>query len=154
MYERILVPVDGSRTAERGLAEAIKLALKLGSKIRVVHVVDEASLAMATSSSGMNVGKLLASLADAGEQILDDAQRLAQASDVAVDVALRHCTAGRVSDLIVKEAKDWPCDLIVIGTHGRRGAERLLLGSDAEQVLRTAPVPVLLVRDLEAARRS
>jgi nucleotide-binding universal stress UspA family protein len=59
---------------------------------------------------------------------------------------LRHCSAGRVSDVIVKEAAQWPADLIVLGTHGRRGAGRLLLGSDAEQVLRVAPVPVLLVR--------
>ena len=152
MYQRILVPVDGSSTSKRGLDEAIKIAIKMGSKIRLVHVVDDASLAMAASSLATNLGNLVASLADAGEQILDDAQRLAQASGVAFDAVIRHCTAGRVSELIVKEAVDWPSDLIVIGTHGRRGAGRLVLGSDAEQVLRTAPVPVLLVRDLDAAR--
>jgi len=149
MYERILVPVDGSSTSKKGLDEAIKVATKLGSKIRLVHVVDDMSLAMAASSLATNLGELLGSLADAGERILADAKSVVQASGVAVDAALRHCTAGRVSDLIVKEAIDGASDLIVIGTHGRRGAGRLLLGSDAEQVLRTAPVPVLLVRDGE-----
>jgi nucleotide-binding universal stress UspA family protein len=150
MYERILVPVDGSSTAKKGLDEAIKIALKFGSKIRVVHVVDDASVAMAVGSFATNVGEILTSLAESGEQFLEDAKRVAQASGVAVEVAIRHCTAGRASDLIVQEAVSWPCDLIVIGTHGRRGAGRLLLGSDAEQVLRAAPVPVLLVRDAAA----
>lgn len=151
MYERILVPVDGSRTSSRGLDEAIKIAVKMGANIRLVHVVDDASMAMATSALAVNVGELLTSLADAGEQILDDAKRVVQESGVTADAALRHCTSGRVSDLILKEAADWRANLIVIGTHGRRGAGRLLLGSDAEQVLRRASVPVLLVRDVEAA---
>ena len=68
-------------------------------------------------------------------------------SGVTVETVLHHSFPGRVCDVIVKEATDWKADLIVIGTHGRRGAGRLLLGSDAEQVLRLAPVPVLLVRD-------
>lgn len=147
MYERILVPVDGSSTAQRGLDEALDIALKLGSKLRLLHVVDDASLTAVASSLASNLGDLLASLAQAGEQVLADAQARARARGVAAEVALRHCTVGRVSDVIVKEAVDWPGDLIVIGTHGRRGAERLLLGSDAEQVLRVAPVPVLLVRE-------
>lgn len=146
MYERILVPVDGSSTSKRGLDEALQIAARLGSRIRIVHVVDDASLAMATSALATNVGDLLVSLADDGARILEDAGRTVQASGVAFDTALRHNTAGRVSDVIVKEAADWPSDLIVIGTHGRRGAGRWLLGSDAEQVLRAAPVPVLLVR--------
>jgi nucleotide-binding universal stress UspA family protein len=54
---------------------------------------------------------------------------------------------GRTADEIVREAKQWPADLIVLGTHGRRGLKRLAMGSDAEMVLRLAPVPVLMVRD-------
>ena len=147
MYERILVPVDGSSTSRRGLDEALKIAAKLGSRIRLMHVVDDASLAMAASGMATNLGELFTSLAEGGEQILADAKRIAQAGGAVADTAMRHCTAGRVSDVIVKEAIESGADLIVIGTHGRRGAERLLLGSDAEQVLRSAPVPVLLVRD-------
>ena len=54
---------------------------------------------------------------------------------------------------MAEQARQWPADLIVIGTHGRRGVGRMLLGSDAEQIVRTAPVPVLLVRALEALRK-
>jgi nucleotide-binding universal stress UspA family protein len=151
MYDRILVPVDGSTTAKRGLDEALKIAAKLGSTVRAIHVVDDASLAIAAGTLATNIGELLMSLASAGEQILADAKRAAQPWGLSVETVMHHCTAGRVCDVIIKEASAWPCDLIVIGTHGRRGAGRLLLGSDAEQVLRRASVPVLLVRDSGAA---
>lgn len=146
MYERILVPVDGSVTSERGLDEALGLAAKLGSAVRLVHVVDDASLVMNAGGLATNVGELLIALANAGEEILAAGRERAKARNLSVETVLRHCSAGRVSDVIVKEAAQWPADLIVLGTHGRRGAGRLLLGSDAEQVLRVAPVPVLLVR--------
>jgi nucleotide-binding universal stress UspA family protein len=63
-----------------------------------------------------------------------------------VDSVLDDTLGGRISDRVLAQAQQWPAQLIVIGTHGRRGVGRLLLGSDAEQVLRQAPVPVLLVR--------
>jgi len=75
MYDRILVPVDGSATAKRGLDEALKIAAKLGSTVRVIHVVDDASLTMTAGALATNVGELLMSLAGAGEQILVDACR-------------------------------------------------------------------------------
>lgn len=146
MYERILVPVDGSVTSERGLDEALGLAAKLGSAVRLIHVVDDASLVMNAGGLATNVGELLIALANAGEEILAAGRERAKERKLSVETVLRHCSAGRVSDVIVKEAAQWPADLIVLGTHGRRGAGRLLLGSDAEQVLRVAPVPVLLVR--------
>jgi len=59
----------------------------------------------------------------------------------------------RVSEAVIQQTKEWGADLIVIGTHGRRGANRLLLGSDAEQIMRLAPVPVLLVRTPEATAK-
>jgi len=68
---------------------------------------------------------------------------------VAVDALTIECFAKRPCDVIVEQATQWPADLIVIGTHGRRGVNRMLLGSDAEQVARMAPVPVLLVRSAE-----
>ena len=58
---------------------------------------------------------------------------------------------GRVCDVVVEQAKEFGADLIVLGTHGRRGVSRLLVGSDAEQIVRVAPVPVLLVREASAA---
>jgi nucleotide-binding universal stress UspA family protein len=66
---------------------------------------------------------------------------------VSCEQKLVETLGGRVADEIVKQAKEWLADLIVMGTHGRRGLERLAMGSDAELVLRLSPVPVLLVRD-------
>jgi len=82
---------------------------------------------------------------------VDEAAAPARAAGVAVDDAIEDSLHGRVCDLVAKAAVDWKADLLVIGTHGRRGLDRLLLGSDAEQILRTAPVPVLLVRGKEPA---
>jgi nucleotide-binding universal stress UspA family protein len=146
MYARILVPIDGSTTSERGLDEACAIAAKLGSSVRLIHVVDDASLAMSGAALAANIGELLMSLAVAGEQILAAGRDRAKQHKLTAETVLRHCPAGRVADVIVQEAAQWPAELIVIGTHGRRGAGRLLLGSDAEQVLRSAPAPVLLVR--------
>jgi nucleotide-binding universal stress UspA family protein len=151
MYQRILVPIDGSVTSERGLDEALAIAARLGSALRVIHVVDDASLVMNSAGFASNVGELLTSLAEAGEEILSAGQMRAKERNLSVETVLRNCPTGRVADVIVQEATQWPAELIVIGTHGRRGAGRLLLGSDAEQVLRSAPVPVLLVRN--AAQR-
>ena len=147
MYERILVPVDGSPTSQRGLAEALAVAAKFGSKLRLLHVVDDGTLIATAGAMASNIGELLSLLAEGGEKLLDEAKRTAQARGVPAETVLHHSVSGRVCDTVVKEAVDWKADLIVIGTHGRRGAGRLLLGSDAEQVLRLAPVPVLLVRN-------
>ncbi|HEU5294677.1 MAG TPA: universal stress protein [Burkholderiaceae bacterium] len=150
MYERILVPVDGSATSNRGLAEALAVASKFGSRLRLLHVVDDGTLTATAGALASNIGELLSVLAEGGEKVLSDAKREAQARGVNAETVLHHSFSGRVCDVVVKEAIDWKADLIVIGTHGRRGAGRLLLGSDAEQVLRLAPVPVLLVRAVAA----
>lgn len=147
MYDRILVPVDGSPTSDRGLAEAMTLAAKFGSSLRLVYVVDSGPLSAAAGALSSNINELLSLVAEGGEKILAEAKQVAQSRGVTAETALHHNFGGRVCDAIVKEANDWKADLIVIGTHGRRGAGRWLLGSDAEQVLRLAPVPVLLVRD-------
>ena len=151
MYERILVPLDGSTTSRRGLDEAVAVAGKFGSRLRLLHVVDDAALALSGSAAASNIGDLLTLLAEGGEKILADAKRDVQERGLSAETVLHHSFSGRVCDVIVKEAADWKADLIVIGTHGRRGAGRLFLGSDAEQVLRLAPVPVLLVRDRGSA---
>jgi len=147
MYERILVPVDGSPTSQRGLAEALAVARLTGAKLRLIHVIDETFFAMGADAFAGYTGDLFALLREGGEKILADAKAQVEAAGVALDATvLRDGLSGRVCDLVVDEAKAWPADLVVIGTHGRRGAGRLLLGSDAEQILRLAPVPVLLVR--------
>jgi nucleotide-binding universal stress UspA family protein len=145
MYERILVPIDGSATAQRGLDEAIALADRLESTLHLLHVVD-ARLLIAEVSVFAPPNQLLDDWRAAGEKLLAEALERARAGGVKAESALR-CDPGlRVCDLILAEARSATAGLIVMGTHGRRGLRRLTLGSDAELVLRESPVPVLLVR--------
>jgi nucleotide-binding universal stress UspA family protein len=144
MYRRILVPIDGSRTAARGLKEAIRLAKDQGAKVRFVHVVDKMAI-IGITEVGMDPGPVLARLARGGRAMLERARQRAKKSGVDADTAFYEPVAMRVADTVLREAKKWRADLIVMGTHGRRGVGRLVMGSDAEQVVRLAEVPVLLV---------
>jgi nucleotide-binding universal stress UspA family protein len=145
MYQRILVPVDGSDTAKRGLEEAIKVAKALGSELRLVHIVDDSALAL-NPETGIAAAPLVEDFAEGGKQILETARLLTDAQGVTVDAVLHENFTGRVADLIVDEARKWGADLIVMGTHARSGIKHAVLGSDAEAVLHGADVPVLLVR--------
>ncbi|MBN8493046.1 MAG: universal stress protein [Burkholderiales bacterium] len=148
MYARILVPVDSSPTAQRGLDEAIALASRLGSALTLLHVVDP-RLLMSELTAFAPPAPAVEQEQRAGEALLAECLQRARASGVAAEGRLR-CDPGlRVCDLIVQEARQSGTALIVMGTHGRRGLRRLTLGSDAEMVLREAPVPVLLVRSTE-----
>jgi nucleotide-binding universal stress UspA family protein len=145
MYQRILVPVDGSHTSTLGLQEAIRIAVDQRATLRLVHVVDE--LVVAQNFDGyFNTGDLLDALRDAGKKALHNALALTRKHGLKAESSLFESLGGRISETIVKEAKKWRADLIVIGTHGRRGVTRMVLGSDAEAILRVTPVPVLLVR--------
>ena len=152
MYQKILVPVDGSATSDLGLQEATKLAKLTGAHVRLLHVVDVLSLAIAGAGTAGAAGDVLAGVRESGRTILRRAEATAQAAQLTVDTALHENTSGRVAEIVADEAVSCGADLIVLGTHGRRGIGRLILGSDAEQVLRLSPVPVLLVRDKTAAR--
>jgi nucleotide-binding universal stress UspA family protein len=150
MYKRILVPVDGSATSAKGLGEAIRLAKLTGASLELVNVVDGMSLALGVEAYATYSQDVLAALRDGAREILDNAQARAASAGVGADTKAIETFGARVADLIVDEAVAAKADLIVIGTHGRRGIGRWLLGSDAEQILRLAPVPVLLVRGGEA----
>ena len=146
MYQRILVPVDGSPTSERGLAEAIAPARLTGARMRLMNVVDATVFAMEADACAGMASDTIPLMRERGQKILATAQAQVEAAGGGVDTVLRDGFAGRVCDLVVDAAKAWSAELIVIGTHGRRGAGRLLLGSAAERILRMAPAPVLLVR--------
>lgn len=153
MYKRILVPVDGSRTSMLGLREAIHIAQGSKAKLRLIYVVDE-FLAVQDSAFTFSAGDLLRSLNEYGKKALATAKAVVEKRGVGVETVLLETTKGRVADGIVDEARKWRADLIVMGTHGRRGFSHLVLGSDAEMVIKLAPVPVLLVRGKEAAKAS
>ena len=78
--------------------------------------------------------------------VLSNAEGRVRERGLSAEAVLQECWGRRASDVIIEQAEQWPADLIVMGTHGRRGLHRLALGSDAEKVARGAPVPVLLVR--------
>ena len=149
MYQRILVPVDGSATSRKGLDEAIKLATLTGGRLRLLHVVDELSAAMSMSAYGAVSTDIFQLLKEGGEQVLAKAKAEVESRNVVVDTILIEGFAGRLSDHLTNQVPVWGADLVVLGSHGRRGVGRLVMGSDAEQIIRTSPIPVLVVRAAE-----
>ena len=145
VYGKILVPIDGSPTSRRGLIEAIELAKDQRATLRVVHVLDELILGPG-SEAVMYFGNTVDILREAGKKVVAEAERVALDSGLKVESAILEVMGGSAAESIVSEASEWKADLIVLGTHGRRGAKRLVMGSDAEEIVRTALIPVLLVR--------
>ena len=151
MYKRILVPVDGSGTSRRGLQEAIALARLTGGALRLLHVVDELSAAMSMSGQGMVSADMFALLREGGEQVLAEALAQVQAHQLVAEPVLIEGFSGRLCDHVLAQAQQWGAEIIVLGSHGRRGVGRMVMGSDAEQIIRTAQVPVLVVRTPDPA---
>lgn len=145
MYQRILVPLDGSETSLQGLDEAVRMALRDGATLRLVHVLNKFRRTTGYASTA-SFSELLPGMKEAGEQLLREARDRAERGGAKAETKLLSSLTGALSEMVADEAADWHADLIVIGTHGRRGIERILWGSDAEQVLRVANVPVLLVQ--------
>ena len=146
MYQNILVPVDGSATANLGLDEAVKLARLSSGRIRLVHVIDELSMMVGLEWGAAMPVNALQQLRDGGQAILESATARVRKQGVEVDTVLIDNLSSRVADQVLRQAAEWPAELIVLGTHGRRGLPRLLMGSDAEQIIRLATMPVLIVR--------
>lgn len=151
MYKHILVAVDGSDTSNLALREAIKLAKDQKAMLRLINVVDETSAYLAIDPA-MEAPNLFAeiqkALRTAGQKVLSDCASAVREAGIEPDTTMKiaEILGQRIYDAIEEEATRWPADLIVIGTHGRRGFRRLLLGSVAEGVTRIATKPVLLIR--------
>jgi len=146
MYNHILVAVDGSSTANLALREAIKLAKDQRSTLRLVHIVD---LTLTyTDIDGPYVADYQKALQEAGKKVIADSAVVAREAGIEFDTKLIviEMLGQHIYNAIDEEAKQWPADLIVIGTHGRRGFRRLFLGSVAEGLTRIASKPVLLIR--------
>jgi len=146
MYRNILVAVDGSHTSDVALQEAIKLANEVQAQLRIVHAVDTVNLNRDTEFP--NPVEILDVMVKSGEEILRKAVGVAREAGIQTETRLIEIdTLGRrIPEVIAEEAETWPADLIVIGTHGRRGISHLFLGSVAEGVVRVATKPVLLIR--------
>lgn len=128
------------------LDSAINLAKELHAKLEILHIVDEDYIA--SGETYFDYDKYDAVLRKHGQKILANAREIAQKSQIEFENKLIELepTQGRVAEKIIDEAKLWSADLIVIGSHGRRGFNRLLMGSVAESVIRISTIPVLIIR--------
>lgn len=141
LFQRILIPTDGSETSQNAVRKGIELGRLTGGRITFLHVVDAAVERMITSWALPVISDELAVVEREGEKALDSALEQAKKEKVA---ALTRLIRGHPVQVIVEQAKNH--DLIVMGTHGLRGLERLLLGSVADGVLHQSQTPVLLLR--------
>lgn len=137
MYERILHPTDGSEGSDAAADHAIDLATRYDASLHAVHAVDT-SVAPET-----NVVGVFEQLEEAGRAAVDRVVERAEAAGV--DAVEGSVERGRPHRVILDAVDDHDVDIVVMGTHGRTGIDRYLLGSVAEKVVRTSPVPVLTV---------
>jgi nucleotide-binding universal stress UspA family protein len=146
MYSRILAAVDGSDTSQHALTHAIGLARALSAKLRIIHVVDMNWLPLGPELA-VESDAVSAARRSAGEKVIASAREAVEKAGFEADIALLETGAPteHVAETIAKEAERWAADVVVLGTHGRRGVQRLLLGSVAEQVARRSSTPVLLI---------
>lgn len=150
MFRQVLVAIDGSPTGNRGLKSAIGLALDQKAALAIVHVIDDMTGVPVIGDIGyvppLYVDTLLDDLRVTGRKILAKAEAMARESGVDAKTLLVESKGGSIAEAILRQARKVGADVIVLGTHGRRGLQRMVMGSDAEAVVRESRVPVLLVR--------
>lgn len=151
MYKKIMVALDGSEVAQRGLREAIRLAVATGGRLDAVYIVDRSALF--SYASHFDPDALLAASRDEGIRVLGEAERAMREAGVAGEGLLLETDLldEEIAERIARGAQELGADLVVLGTHGRRGVKRAVLGSVAERFLRVSACPVLMVRGERAA---
>lgn len=149
MYKRIMIGIDSSSCSIKALEEVILIARSLQASLRIVHAVDESLLVQ----HGMGIGTYIdieatkEQMREDGKKMLDDAVAKAKDAGCNAESLLIESTKNRVAEMLVSAAQDWNADLVVVGTHGRRGFERMLVGSVAENLTRIATTSLLLIRE-------
>jgi nucleotide-binding universal stress UspA family protein len=151
MYKRIMVSIDGSNTSTRALREAIRIGKhQQAAQILLLHVIDTISNVPQSGSGSppSYIKELFTQARKYGQELLEQAQKEAEREGLQVETRLVELkrASDYIAQVIVDEAKGMSAELLVMGTHGRRGLNHLLLGSVAERVIRLTPCPVLLVR--------
>jgi nucleotide-binding universal stress UspA family protein len=149
MYKHILVPTDGSALSDKAVAAAIKLAQLLGARITAFHAMEPYPLQGAYAAEASGVAELQPEIfAERSEEyakrVLDAVASAAAAAKV--QCATEYATSRSASQAIVEKARKENCDLIVMASHGRRGLEGFLLGSETQKVLTHSSIPVLVYR--------
>jgi nucleotide-binding universal stress UspA family protein len=146
MFKRILIPVDGSDTSNKALVAGLEMARETSARVRLVHTVNEMAYMGGIDPYGTYSADIAGMMRESGAKVLTDAMAIAQSADVEASHVLLDEPGKRLGESVAEAAKLWNADLVVVGSHGRRGIGRVLLGSGAEQILRLAPVPVLVIR--------
>lgn len=143
---QLLVPVDGSQTSIKALRAAIELAHLSGARLRLLYEIDELDYVNGFETARAYYEQTLPFMRTEGERLLAQMRSLASVKGVACDSVLLESGTGRLCDTVAEQAMQVHADMIVLGSHGRRGLDRVLMGSDAEQIVRQAPVAVLVVK--------
>ncbi len=138
MYDRILLPTDGSKGNSRAVTQAIALAAETGAELHVLFVVEEMPYA-----PEMMDGQIEERLRQIGTDAVEDIRDRADEAGIDIETVIEDGTPHRA---ILEYADEAGIDCIVMGTHGRSGLDRYLLGSVTERVVRSAGIPVLTVR--------
>lgn len=146
MYFRILAALDGSPASERALREAIGLAVALRSELVLLHVVEDPAPWLPGAVDLHDEGERHRALADFGHVLLQRAADAAAGAGAKAEPVQREAGRVNIARTILDEAAARECGLVVLGSHGRRGLTPLPLGGDADGVVATATMPVLIVR--------
>ena len=146
MYSRILVPVDGSEASFGALNEAVQLAKQQGGELRLLHIVKAPMLDYGFSADDSSRQDIIAALSKIGKSILANANATVREQGLAPECLLIESVAGSAAAVILAQARQWPADLIVMGSHPRGGPRAV--GSDTAEVLSGSPIPVLMVRGI------
>ncbi|GIW29952.1 MAG: universal stress protein [Meiothermus sp.] len=142
MYKRILMPTDGSNCSQQAIREGLEVAKNMGARVTFLYALENISSSLWISPESVPYGlELLEDLKRVGSEALSKASELAQAFGVEAETRL---VEARPVEAILNEAKNH--DLIVMGTHGRSGLDRFMLGSVTEAVLHRSDRPVLVLR--------
>jgi nucleotide-binding universal stress UspA family protein len=147
MYQRILVATDGSTLARKAVKGAIELAAALGASLVAVHVVPRYPTSYFEGAVALRpeeIGRIERQWAEHGQAVADKVRAAAQARGVEVRTVLMQ--SDRISQSLLAAARKHGCDLIVMASHGRKGLQRILLGSETQQVLTHSSLPVLVLR--------
>lgn len=153
MYRHILAPIDGSATSARAFEAALRFAGGADAELLALYVVDVPVIG--SDAPGYDPTIVRNALVEQATRVTDEALEKMKAAGVAGTPRVVETNPLRddIAHTILRIAKEWPADLIVMGTHGRRGFQRLMLGSVAERFLRISCCPVLLVPSSDTTAR-
>jgi nucleotide-binding universal stress UspA family protein len=147
MYQRILVATDDSKLSRKAVRAAIGLAASTGASLVALHVVPRYPVSYfegALTLPADEVGRIERQWADKGRAVVDAVAEQAEAAGVKARAVITH--SDNVAESIVSAARRHKCDLVVMASHGRKGLQRVLLGSETQHVLTHSSIPVLVLR--------